>query len=114
MCYKLNTRFMQISEFFENILEGFHQTSWLELAAVGFGVVQVFLSKANKLSNYYFGIVSILLTISVYFGARLYAEILLNLYYLVMSVYGIWYWKFKNKKERASIKMLFHYLSSNR
>lgn len=90
---------MQISEFFENILEGFHQTSWLELAAVGFGVVQVFLSKANKLSNYYFGIVSILLTISVYFGARLYAEILLNLYYLVMSVYGIWYWKFKNKKE---------------
>lgn len=90
---------MLIDEVLGNILKAFQETSWLELAAVAFGVIQVFLSKANKISNYYFGILSILLTISVYFGARLYAEILLNLYYLVMSIYGIWYWKFKNRDE---------------
>ncbi|MGO3805528.1 MAG: nicotinamide riboside transporter PnuC [Sphingobacterium sp.] len=86
-------------DFLDNILSAFHDTSWLELSAVAFGVIQVFLSKANKLSNYYFGIISILLTISVYFDARLYAEILLNLYYLAMSIYGIWYWKFKSYQE---------------
>lgn len=86
-------------DFLDIILSAFHDTSWLELSAVVFGVIQVFLSKANKLSNYYFGIMSILLTISVYFDARLYAEILLNLYYLAMSIYGIWYWKFKSNQE---------------
>ena len=90
---------MQFIEFLNNILRAFQETSWLELLAVAFGTVQVFLSKANKISNYYFGIISILLTISVYFEARLYAEILLNVYYLTMSIYGIWYWKFKNKQE---------------
>ncbi|MGO1245097.1 MAG: nicotinamide riboside transporter PnuC [Sphingobacterium sp.] len=90
---------MSFFDFLDNILSAFHDTSWLELSAVAFGVIQVFLSKANKLSNYYFGIISILLTISVYFDARLYAEILLNLYYLAMSIYGIWYWKFKSYQE---------------
>lgn len=86
---------MTISDIFEQVIVGLQQTSWLERVAVLFSVTQVILSKNNKVSNYFFGIISILLTISVLYGAKLYAEILLNLYYLVMSVYGLWYWKHK-------------------
>lgn len=82
------------------IQDAFLQTSWLERFAVLFGIIQVLLSSRNKLSNYFFGILSIVLTISVLYKARLYAEIILNTYYLLMSFYGLWYWKYKNNKQQ--------------
>lgn len=85
-----------ITLFMENILENisnaFLQTSWLERSSVLCGVVQVLLSKNNKVSNYFFGIMGIVSGMYVLFGAKLYAEIALNMYYLVMSIYGWWYW----------------------
>src|SRR5699024_551194 len=63
------------------------------------GVVQVLLAKANKVLLYPFGIASILITLYVLYEAGLYAELLLNLYYLAMSVYGWAHWmKRKNEK----------------
>lgn len=81
------------------IQDAFLQTSWLERLAVAFGIVQVLLSSRNKISHYFFGILSIVLTISVLYSARLYAEIILNMYYLLMSFYGLWYWKFRNRAQ---------------
>jgi len=66
---------------------------WL---GVFFGILQVWFAKSNKAINYLFGIIGILITVYVLFEAKLYAEIILNLYYLVMSMYGWWYW-FANK-----------------
>lgn len=74
--------------FWDQILE----TPILQWIGVGFGVLEVFLAKANKVWLYPCGIISILITIFVLFEAGLYAEILLNLYYFLMSVYGWWYW----------------------
>lgn len=89
----IHTYTMQINEIFEQVQVGLLQTSWLERIAVLFGITQVLLSKKNKQANYYFGIISILMTMSVLYGAKLYAEILLSMYYLVMSFYGLWYWR---------------------
>lgn len=83
---------MDISTFFYEVKEAFLQTSWLERLSVGFGIVQVLLSKNNKVSNYFFGIMGILLGMFVYYESKLYAEILLHMYYLVMSIYGWWFW----------------------
>ncbi|WP_079640808.1 nicotinamide riboside transporter PnuC [Sphingobacterium nematocida] len=76
----------------ENISNAFLQTSWLERFSALCGVVQVLLSKNNKVSNYFFGIMGIVSGMYVLFGAKLYAEIALNMYYLIMSIYGWWYW----------------------
>lgn len=68
------------------------QTPSLHWIGVGCGIVQVLLAKANNVLLYPFGIASILITIYVLYEAGLYAEIVLNLYYLVMSIYGWAYW----------------------
>jgi nicotinamide mononucleotide transporter len=68
------------------------QTSLLEYIGVTFGVLQVLFAKSNKVWLYPFGIANILITLYILFGAGLYAEVLLNVYYLVMSIYGWWYW----------------------
>ncbi len=80
-------------EIIDQIIEAFQNTSWLERFSVLCGIIQVLLSKNNKVSNYLFGILGIISGMYVLFGAKLYADIALNMYYLVMSIYGWWYWK---------------------
>lgn len=94
---------MHISDIIEHIQIALAETSWAERLAVLFGVVQVLLSRKNKISNYFFGIIGISLTISVLYNAKLYAEMLLNSYYLVMSIYGLWYWKYRNQDRQVLI-----------
>lgn len=67
-------------------------TPLLQWIGVICGVVQVLLAKANNVLLYPFGIASILITLYVLYDAGLYAEILLNLYYLTMSIYGWAHW----------------------
>ena len=68
-------------------------TSWLEWIAVVTAVAQVLLARANRVSNYAFGVVSTAVYIFLYAKGQLYAEATLNGYYLVMSVYGLWHWR---------------------
>lgn len=76
------------SLFIQQLLE----TPLLQWAGVTFGVLEVLLAKSNKVGLYPCGIISILITLYVLYEAGLYAEILLNLYYLIMSIYGWYYW----------------------
>lgn len=100
------------------VMEWVHQlgveltaTPLLHWVGVGCGIVQVLLAKANNVLLYPFGIASILITAYVLYDAGLYAELLLNMYYLVMSIYGWLYWmrrrnekpvpaSYANKRER--------------
>ncbi len=87
-----------MEEIFNKITQAFLLTSWLERFSVLCGIIQVLLSKNNKVSNYLFGILGIVSGMYVLFTAGLYAEIALQIYYLVMSLYGWWYW-IRNKTE---------------
>lgn len=86
-------------EIINQIIQAFQSTSWLERFSVLCGTIQVLLSKNNKVSNYLFGILGIISGMYVLFGAKLYADIALNMYYLIMSIYGWWFWK-TNKEAR--------------
>lgn len=73
---------------------------WLEIIGTLFGLTQVLLARKNIVHNYLFGIVAILIGTWVYYQSKLYGDILLNVYYFIMSVYGWTYWKYgKNHKE---------------
>jgi nicotinamide mononucleotide transporter len=89
---------MSIQELITQTQAGIAQTSLLEWIAVSFGVLQVLLARNNNVWLYLAGIVSTTLSIYILAKVQLYAESVLNLYYLVMSIYGWWYW-FRNKNE---------------
>lgn len=82
----------ELREWLGDFMVQLRQTSLLEYLGVGFGVVQVLLAKSNRVLLYPFGIASILITLYVLYDVGLYAEVLLNLYYLLMSIYGWWHW----------------------
>ena len=79
------------------------QTTWQEWLGVFFSVFQVLLARKNNSNNYLFGIAGISLTLYVMIQSKLYAEFTLNLYYLIMSIYGWLYWKFGKKKSETVI-----------
>ncbi len=83
--------------------EFLQHTTWPEWFGVFFSVIQVLLARKNNSNNYLFGIAGISLTLYVMVTAKLYAEFTLNLYYLVMSIYGWLYWKFGRQKSEAVI-----------
>jgi len=89
-------------EFFEHyILNQWHLTSWLEIIAVSFSILQVLLAYKNNVFLYPAGIISTMIFIWLFANPQtgLYAEASLNLYYLIMSIYGWILWSLKNKKE---------------
>ncbi len=79
------------------------QTTWLEWLGVTFSIFQVVLARFNNPKNYLFGIAGITLSLFVMFNSKLYAEFTLNIYYLVMSIYGWLYWKFGQQKHEIEI-----------
>lgn len=96
---------MSVSYWINLLLQQLAQTSWIEWLAVGFGVVEVLLARANKVALYPAGIVAVLLSIYLFFISGLYAESLLNGYYIIMSIYGWWYWV--KKKDMPSVPITF-------
>lgn len=79
------------------------ETDWLQWLAVILGVTEVLLAKANKIWLYPAGIASTLLSVYILLLAGLYAESLLNVYYVVMSIYGWWYWIKKKNAPPVSV-----------
>jgi nicotinamide mononucleotide transporter len=67
-------------------------TDGLQWLAVLLGVAEVLLAKSNKIGLYPAGIAGTLLSVYILVRAGLFAESLLNGYYIVMSIYGWWYW----------------------
>jgi len=84
---------MNFQDWFKLFQEQIIHTSLIEWLAVGFGVSEVLLAKKNSIWLYPTGIISVLLWMFLLLGVKLYAEVLLNIYYLVMSIYGWIIWK---------------------
>lgn len=68
------------------------ETPYIQWVALALGVAEVLLARANKIWLYPTGIAATALSTFILFEAGLYAECLLDLYYILMSVYGWWYW----------------------
>lgn len=83
-----------ISLFIEQIKE----TTWVQWLAVALGVAEVLLARVNNIWLYPAGILGTSIAIYLLLDVGLYAESILNGYYVVMSVYGWIYW-IKKKNE---------------
>jgi nicotinamide mononucleotide transporter len=89
---------MAFHEWIQLFIKEINQTDWLQWLALGLGVAEVLFAKMNKIWLYPTGIGATLLSIFLLYKAGLFAEGLLNVYYVIMSIYGWVYW-IKKKNE---------------
>jgi len=73
----------------------------LELCAVFFSIVSALYSRQNNIKIYPTGIVSTLLFTYLCFEWELFADMLINAYYFVMSCWGWYLWSPAAKEEQA-------------
>jgi len=79
------------------------ETSWLVWIAVILSVAEVLLAKINNIWLYPTGIGGTVIGIYILVIAGLYAESVLNVYYVVMSIYGWIYWVKKTNEPPVKI-----------
>jgi nicotinamide mononucleotide transporter len=79
------------------------QTDWLQWLGLILGVSEVLLARANKIALYPTGIAASAISIYLFWISGLFAEAVLSLYYVVMSIYGWWYWVKKKNKPLVQI-----------
>ena len=73
----------------------------LEALAFFFGIASVVYAKRENILVYPTGLVATLITMYIFFHDRLLGDMMINLYYSLMSIYGWWNWS--RKKEGAVI-----------
>ena len=89
---------MSVEVIFQKLIEGLHQTTWLEFVAVIFGIASVLYSRKENILVYPTGIINTVLYTWFCFGWwGLFAEGSLNFYYTVMSIYGWVLWAKKKQ-----------------
>ena len=64
----------------------------IEIAAAAFGIASVFLSARQNVWNWPLGIINVALYIIVFYEAKLYADMGLQVVYVVLAAYGWWHW----------------------
>jgi len=64
----------------------------IEILAVALGLANITLIVLRSIWNYPFGIVMVLLYAGIFYEARLYSDALLQIFFLVVQIYGWWAW----------------------
>ena len=86
-------------------MEQIKETSWVQWLAVALGVAEVLLARVNNIWLYPTGIAATVLSILLLMEAQLYAESALNVYYVVMSIYGWIHWI--KKRDLPPVKVTY-------
>jgi len=69
--------------------------TWQEIVAVIFGLLSVWYAKKENILVFPTGIISVLLYVYICYNWKLYADMGVNFYYFIMSVYGWIVWSTK-------------------
>ena len=71
----------------------YFQTHWIEIIGAILSLIYIYLSIKAKVSLWFFGIVSSLFYIVVFYQTKFYADMSLQFYYVFISIYGWIHWK---------------------
>lgn len=80
---------------YHTLVDNILSSSWLEAVAVVFGLLSVWYARKENILVYPTGIVNVLIYVYLCFSVKLYADMGINAFYFVMSVYGWYKWTHK-------------------
>lgn len=78
----------------------------LQIIAAVTGVGCVYLQTQEKILAWPLGIISVGVSIYVFYTSRLYSDVLLHVVYVVLNIYGWWNWVQKRQSEEAVAPIL--------
>ena len=83
-------------EFYDFFLEAYSTYSkldiGLEFLAFSFGIISVIFAKKENILVYPTGIICTVITVYLLYKAQYFGDMMMNIYYSLMSIYGWWNW----------------------
>jgi nicotinamide mononucleotide transporter len=95
---------MEDMNFFEFVFTWLF-SNYIELLASIFGIVYVILATRQNIWCWLAGIINVALYIFIFFNAKLYGDMSLQIVYLILSFYGWYCWKY-SKSDRNAILVI--------
>ena len=90
-----------MSELYNFFLDSYssysHLDIVLEFLAFFFGIISVIYAKKENILVYPTGIICTVITVYILFKAQYLGDMMMNVYYSIMSIYGWWNWSRKDK-----------------
>ena len=78
----------------------------LEFIAFVFGIISVVYAQKENILVFPTGIISTVITVYILFDAQYFGDMMMNLYYSSMSIYGWWSWT-RPKNDNSTIKITY-------
>lgn len=84
---------------------GGYDLSWIEAVGTIAGLLCIWLASLEKISNYFFGLVNVILFAIIFFQIQLYASLLLQLFFFAANIYGWYAWSRQTNDNEAELKI---------
>jgi nicotinamide mononucleotide transporter len=91
---------MVLLNLYDLLISNIRSESPVEIVAVFFGLVSVLYERKGNILVFPTGIVSVIIYVYLCYHAKLYADMLINGYYFIMSLYGWYFWLKKDKSNQ--------------
>ena len=88
-----------MNEIWQQILQGASNSTPMELIAVLFGLASVWYAKKENILVFPTGLINVGIYVYICATSRLYADMSINAYYFVMSIYGWVVWSSKDRED---------------
>lgn len=92
-----------MNDFFDLLYQNLTHTTWLEAVAVLFGLLSVWYARKENILVYPTGIISVLIYVYICYFAGLYADMGINGFYFLMSVYGWYKWTHHDSEQQTIV-----------
>lgn len=88
-------------------------TFYLEIIAVLTGIISVWFANKENILLYPIGTVSVLIWIYLCWIGEIYSQAVINLFFLIMNIYGWYNWSRKDNSEINKVQIKFNSLKEN-
>ena len=90
----------------DTITEWLKSQNLLETSGVITGTLCVYLAAKNKILSWPFAIVSVIIYIFIFWDAKLYADMGLQVYFLIMNFYGWYFWSHRDDSKKTPVSSI--------
>ncbi|OEK03207.1 hypothetical protein BFP97_17500 [Roseivirga sp. 4D4] len=103
---------MQFNEIWQDIVSNISQFDFWGIVAFISGILAVIYLIKESIWTWPFGIIYTVISVVVFYQSRLYGDLLLHIFYLVLNGYGWYYWTRGNSKTDGDIVITHSSLKS--
>ncbi|MHB1179957.1 MAG: nicotinamide riboside transporter PnuC [Daejeonella sp.] len=89
-----------------SIADWFKSQNLLETSGVITGTLCVYLAAKNKIWSWPMAIISVVIYIFIFLEAKLYADTGLQVYFLIMNVYGWYFWSHISEEKKVPVSSI--------